>query len=143
MPTLHVSEELVAEMRALAERAYPAEACGLLLGQSLPREGKGPKIVASRLHGARNVARPDGQRFQIDPDAFLSAHEAADAAGLAVLGAWHSHPDRPAEPSPDDIASAQPGWWTVIVAVEDGRSGGWAAFLAEGAELKEQRTCIC
>jgi len=102
-----------AELEMLAGGGYPDETCGLLLG----REESGRCLVVGQ-RAARNVNRERSRdRFEVDPLDFLAAENAATAAGLAVVGCWHSHPDHPARPSETDRVLAWPGWSYVIVAV--------------------------
>lgn len=106
-----------AELEALALAGYPCETCGLLLGEC--RDGR--CCVASQ-RPAKNLNRERARdRFELDPQDYLRAEEAAAAAGLAVVGIWHSHPDHPARPSATDLAMAWAGWSYLIVSVR--RSG--------------------
>ena len=149
MPTLHLSESLLAELRAHSEREHPREACGLLLGRLEPREGKGPKLVALKLHPATNVhvhAGPGSDsaaRFELDPQAIVDADAAAREAGLDIVAVYHSHPDAPAEPSEHDLAGAQQAWPSVIVEVRGGRAVAWRCFELAGAAFAEQKICVC
>ena len=144
MPTLHLSEQVMSDLRARCEAAYPHEACGLLLGKEIPREGKGPKRMVLRAHPARNMNADQPQRrFELDPQDFIAADGFARAEGLEILGVYHSHPDHAAEPSPEDLASAQPAWFYVIVAVVQGRAGDIRCFALAGSALAEEKTCVC
>ena len=92
--------------RSLA--AYPREACGLLIGTS----SRALLAVA-----CRNLSvEPD--RFELHPEDFLAAELSAEAQGVAVLGAWHSHPDQPAVPSEIDLENAYHAWVHVICSVD-------------------------
>jgi len=96
-------ERLLVHCRA----ELPNEACGLLLG--------GEGLVAD-VAPARNVAASDRRRhFEIDPRDFIAADSFAREHGLGILGSYHSHPDRAAEPSDVDLAAAQEGWLHLIV----------------------------
>lgn len=110
-------DEAAATILEAARRAWPREACGLLLGE-------GDRTAGVRLRGAletRNVAGPG--RFTLDPADFLAKEGRARAEGLAVVGIWHSHATdgepraRDAAPSALDRAGAWPGWLQVIAAV--------------------------
>jgi proteasome lid subunit RPN8/RPN11 len=87
-----VMEELVAHARADA----PLECCGLLLGTGARIEGafRARNALASRT------------RYQVDPEDHFAALRAARTAGLAVVGAYHSHPRSSAVPSATDLAEA-------------------------------------
>lgn len=88
-----------------AVAAAPREACGLLVG-------RGWKV--HRVVPARNVdASPT--RYTIDPADHFAALRDARRDGLAVLGAYHSHPAGPPVPSPADLAEAAPDFVYVIV----------------------------
>lgn len=106
------------KVRRWARDAYPHEACGLLIGRS--REDGGWSVVEVRR--ARNLeAERASDRYVLDPEAFLAADRDARAAGLEVVGFWHSHPDSPAVPSETDRGAAWPGYAYLIVAVRRGR----------------------
>ena len=154
MPTLHLSETLLAELRAHAEHAYPREACGLLLGRLEPREGKGPKLVAVSLHPAANVHAGSEDRFELRPQDLVSADAAAREAGLDIVGVYHSHPDAAAEPSEHDRRGAQAMWPSVIVEVRGAGAGGgadppkpravsWRCWELAGEAFEEQKICVC
>jgi len=80
-----------------AARAFPEEACGLLLG-------RGGRIAQAKP--ARNVHPSPRTHFEIDPQALIDAHRAARDRGPGVIGYYHSHPSGPAEPSATDRAMA-------------------------------------
>ena len=113
MPTLRLPGTLCDSLIALAQRGYPEETCGLLLGT---RNGAERVVVGVRQARNLNVERAR-DRYEIDPEDFLAADREARAAGLDIVGVWHSHPDHPAMPSLTDVAGAWPGWAYVIVSV--------------------------
>jgi proteasome lid subunit RPN8/RPN11 len=98
-------------------RAYPEEGCGVLLG----RERDGTREVEDivELENERDESRHN--RYVISPEQFLRAEKEARAAGLDVIGFYHSHPDHPARPSAFDLEHAWPWYSYVIVSVERGR----------------------
>ena len=79
-----------------AERANPRECCGVLVG----REGEILEAVE-----ARNLA-DDPNRYFLDPEDHIVIRRRARAAGLAVVGFYHSHPHSAARPSETDRAEA-------------------------------------
>ena len=81
---------------AHARDAAPAECCGLLVGAH--------GAIASAVR-ARNLST-DASRFLIDPRDHIKARRDARAAGLDVVGFYHSHPHSPATPSATDLAEA-------------------------------------
>ena len=112
-------------MRAHAERAFPEECVGALLSD-------GEALVRALPLG--NAARERTSHFALSARDYLAAERTAAAQGLTLSGFYHSHPDGPAVPSSEDAASAQPGWWTVILCVTAGVAAPPRAFLfgAEG-----------
>lgn len=98
-------------------RVYPEEGCGLLLGCERDGAREVREVVA-----LENV-RPDSResRYAIDPERFLAAEKRARDAGLDVVGFFHSHPDRPAEPSRFDLERAWPYYSYLIASVSRGR----------------------
>lgn len=90
----------------------PDEACGLLIGDL--ETGKAPTF-----HPTANAAK-SSKLYSIAPMDFLDADDAADAAGLAIVGVVHSHTHTDAYPSPTDINQApDPSWHYVIVSLRD------------------------
>lgn len=104
-----------------ALHAFPAEACGLLLG----KEGQIIEACIMEAHimearACANVAPDPLRHFEIDPAALIAAHRASRAGGLAVLGYFHSHPNGLARPSATDArAAAGDGRIWAIVALTD------------------------
>jgi proteasome lid subunit RPN8/RPN11 len=79
-----------------ARREAPMECCGLLIGTH-------DDVVDTRP--ARNL-RPSRTAYLVDPEDHFAAIRAARAAGLTVLGGYHSHPRSIPVPSVTDIAEA-------------------------------------
>jgi proteasome lid subunit RPN8/RPN11 len=95
-----------------AAEAFPEECCGLLISD-------GSAIVSSAR--ARNLADEPRRRFLIDPADHFAAIRAARAAGRAVVGAYHSHPEGEPLPSETDRAEALDDPEFVHVIVRPGR----------------------
>ena len=125
-----------------AERSYPEECAGLVLGR---RDPTGTSIVEA-LPLANVSTHSRHNRFQLDPLDCLNAEKRAAATGLEVLGSYHSHPDHPALPSAFDLEHASAADWSyLIVPVASGRAGpprSWvlspdrSQFLEESLELQ-------
>ena len=90
---IELTRAAIERISSEAERAFPEEACGLLLG----RDGRIEQVAP-----ARNVHSTARSHFEIDPQALIDAHRAARKGGAQVLGYYHSHPSGPAEPSATD-----------------------------------------
>ena len=129
---------LPAEVRVEIERwiraGYPEETCGLLIG----RNHLG-RIEVARATQAKNLDRVRARdRYELDPADFLSADLAARAAGLEIVGVWHSHPDHPAEPSETDRAAAWEGWSYVIVEVTRAGVAAVRSWRLQGDRFHEE-----
>jgi proteasome lid subunit RPN8/RPN11 len=110
---LIVPRALTEVMVAHCLDGYPLEACGLLAGHP------GPPATAVRAYPARNQAS-SARVYTVEPRDMLAADRDAEAAGLEVVGVWHSHTHTEAYPSPTDVAQApDPAWHYLIVSLRD------------------------
>ena len=93
--------EVIDEILRQARSAAPLESCGLLLGS---RNEAGEWLLDTAF-AARNLL-DSPTRFQVDPEDHFRAIRTARERGMAVVGAYHSHPASAAIPSPRDLAEA-------------------------------------
>ena len=108
---LVLQESLRNELLAVARAAFPAEACGLVIGRR-----DGTTVTVTALHPAANVSPKPRERFAIDPAVQFALQRALRGTGQAVVGCFHSHPNGQAEPSPRDRAngSAEGFVWIIV-----------------------------
>lgn len=125
-----------ARLAAAALAAYPREACGLLIGRIARRA---VEVVAVTVEA--NAADDPMRAFVVPPAAWFAAADAAEARGLAVVGAWHAHPDGAALPSAADARAAWNDHAQVIVAVTRAAAGELRAFFRRNGVLREQTVC--
>jgi [CysO sulfur-carrier protein]-S-L-cysteine hydrolase len=79
--------------------------------------GRGEEVC--EVYPATNAAR-SARIYTVEPLDLLRADRAAEAAGLSLMGVWHSHTHTAAYPSPTDIEQApDPGWHYVLVSLSD------------------------
>lgn len=113
---MEIARSLLDEIRRTLADAYPQEGCGFLLGTRNP-DGQvvvgGQRAVPNRRAGEAEAVR----RYLIGPEDFRAAEHAAAAAGLIIVGAYHSHPDAPAQPSSFDLEHAWPWYCYLVVSV--------------------------
>lgn len=111
-----------------AASASEQEICGLLFGT----EGR-----IDRAEPAANVAEHPTDTFEIDPRALFAALRAERAGGDKMIGHYHSHPNGSAEPSPRDLAAAEPGkLWLIL-------GGGAArAWIVENGGFRELQLVV-
>ncbi|OLC24062.1 MAG: hypothetical protein AUH40_09410 [Chloroflexi bacterium 13_1_40CM_65_17] len=114
-------------IQAHGAEGYPNEICGIMLGPL----GQGERAV-TEVRRARNIiVERSRDRYEIDPLDQIRIQREADAAGLDIVGYYHSHPDHPARASVFDTERAWAGYVYVIVSVENGKPVDANAFVAE------------
>ena len=130
-----LTAESTKAIRDHAEQTYPEECCGLLLGASTAA-GTSTGHVVYRVVRMDNVQDENrARRFLISPAQYLAAERSALAAGMELLGFYHSHPDHPAVPSEFDTQHALPWFAYVIISVRNRVSAELTAWV-----LREDRS---
>ncbi len=109
--------EALQEMQHIAEKGYPDEICGLLVGKATK---DGWEVESVRQVENLNKER-SADRFELDPAGFQQVDKELRGTGQEIIGVFHSHPDCPARPSPTDLSSAWEGFIYPIVAVVEGK----------------------
>ena len=110
-------------IQAHGSDGYPDEICGLMLGND---------HVVTDVRRARNIiVERSRDRYEIDPLDQIRIQREADAAGLDIIGYYHSHPDHPAQASRFDTERAWAGYVYVIVSIEKGEPVDANAFVAD------------
>jgi proteasome lid subunit RPN8/RPN11 len=117
---LELSQGQRGEVVGHAEREYPHECCGLLLGR-LEEGGRKVVVEVFPVSNAREEAERH-HRSLITPEEYLRGERHARARRLDIVGNYHSHPDHPAAPSQFDLEHAWPTWSYVIVSVREGQA---------------------
>jgi proteasome lid subunit RPN8/RPN11 len=145
--SLQLSALQLQQLTAHAERTYPEECCGLLLGHGDPlrvtrRDRSGKRVVkiwetvnawnpeveaelsAVIPHPGTGKADPCGsgkaERFWIAPQDLLAAQRYARDHQMNIVGIYHSHPDHPAVPSESDRLLAWSEYSYLILSVQAG-----------------------
>lgn len=116
---MQIARSVLAAIRGHLVAAYPAEACGFLVGA----RGANGEVVVSRDLPISNRRVADGaarNRYLISPDDLRSAEREATGSGLQIVGVYHSHPDVAARPSSCDHEHAWPWYRYLIVSVIGG-----------------------
>lgn len=137
MNPLILPEPLFQQIEREGAAAFPNECCGILIGRDFP-----DKRYVMRLVQGKNTFEADEQyhRFSIDPRAQLKAEREAEAAGLTVLGFYHSHPDHPARPSDYDRDHGWPFYSYLIVSIMSGKPVDMTSWLLnEQANIFEKQ----
>jgi proteasome lid subunit RPN8/RPN11 len=130
-----LNKDVDAAIRAHGREAFPHECCGAMLG----KDG----IVQEAYPLPNTTEEGPRRRFLVRPDDYRAAEQRARAAGLDLLGFYHSHPDHPAKPSQYDLDHAWPSFSYVIVSVmsgEDKALTSWQLKADRSAFDEEQVT---
>jgi proteasome lid subunit RPN8/RPN11 len=116
---LWISQELAERVGKHGTETYPYECCGALLGT----DGEDGSRQVRELFPLVN-RRDDSprNRFAVTAEDVRDAEKAGRAAGLDVVGWYHSHPDHPARPSEFDREHAWPWYSYIIVSVQNGEA---------------------
>jgi proteasome lid subunit RPN8/RPN11 len=128
---LKLPHTIAAELARHAEREYPEECCGVLLGSVA---GDTRTVVEARA--CVNTRAEERGRYAIAPAELIAAPREARARGLAIVGFYHSHPDHPAAPSATDRDEAcWPECSYVIVSAGQGHAGEMRSFVVRNGAL--------
>lgn len=139
MTVLYMPEGARAELDEWVRAGYPHETCGLLVGTQGPGRAQVARVVRARN---LNVERAR-DRYELDPEDFISADAAARGAGMELIGVWHSHPDHPAIPSETDRAAAWPGWSYVILSVTEAGVADVRSWRLDGDDFEPEAVHPC
>jgi proteasome lid subunit RPN8/RPN11 len=114
-----------------AERSYPNECCGIILGLD---SGENRLVTLTiTCDNARQDSPKD--RYSIHPEQVVAAHKLARSRNEKIIGFYHSHPDHPARYSSTDLSEAH--WFDcsyVIISVLQGHADATTSFLLKGTE---------
>lgn len=130
--SLKVSAALKAQVAQAAEKAFPEECCGLLLGP-IPAgfEKPGRVVTADEArplpNGWESSART--HRYAVDPKLLMRVEQELSGTGRGIVGFYHSHPSVPAWPSPFDLERAWPCYSYWIVCVREGKAAGSRSWM--------------
>jgi proteasome lid subunit RPN8/RPN11 len=118
-----------------AERSYPNECCGIILGTLL-----GGQRLATMMVPCRNE-RTDAahHRYSIPPEQVIAALKLARSRAESIVGFYHSHPDCPPRYSTTDLTEAH--WFGcsyVITSVERGHAAATDSYVLIGAEERKK-----
>lgn len=110
-------------------RAYPGEACGVLLG-----ERETGTVQAVRSMENRADRRISGRYYKIDPPELYRLECRAEAEGYGIAGFWHSHVNAEAVLSGDDEWYMVPDMVYLIIPVTGAGIGRGRAYRKRTAD---------
>jgi proteasome lid subunit RPN8/RPN11 len=133
---------LMPAMAAECNARYPAEACGLLIADA---KGALSFVAIPNIAGTQSAAQTSSRTgrdgYVMDPQRLVAELEKADAAGGALAGIVHSHPDVGAYFSREDREMALgggdsplwPGVDYLVISCRHGRTDDARLFHWEDA----------
>jgi proteasome lid subunit RPN8/RPN11 len=130
---LLVGKKILMTVVVDALKGYPLEACGLL-GGTVDQDGT---TWVTACYPTENVAA-SARVYEVEPRGLLRADRAAEAAGLQLVGVYHSHTHTDGKPSPTDISQApDPEWHYVLVSLRDVHPSVRSWRIREGKTTEE------
>jgi proteasome lid subunit RPN8/RPN11 len=122
-------------MVAHAESKFPKECCGAMIGK-IDDEGK---HVTTAVPMENAYAGEQGARYELRPEDLLAADRNARAAGLDLIGIFHSHPDCDAYFSKTDLENSCPWYSFVVLSVKGGKFDHAASFLPNADQTATEK----
>lgn len=93
MQASELTQPLLEAIAREAERAYPAEACGLLFATPAGLRWVAVPNVAGSRQAQGNSSRTARDGYVMDPEVLLPALDGAEREGARLCAIVHSHPD--------------------------------------------------
>lgn len=126
---LRLAVGLQDEILAHARDCLPDEACGLLVGR------------AREVEVFRPVTNIDSspRTYTLSPEEHFRVLRESEREGREIVGAFHSHPDSAAIPSPTDVVLAQEPDWVWLIAGPVTRAPTLRAWLIRDGRPTEVR----
>lgn len=122
---MRISREAFHQVEAHASEGYPYEVCGMLIADG------GSDLVSQARRVRNRVVERARDRYEMDPRDQIRIQRECDAAGLDIVGYYHSHPDHPAQASITDAQRSWAGAVYLIVSCLEGRVVDGNAFVAD------------
>ncbi len=92
-----VNVSIINILEGISEKAYPYEACALLIGNM-----QGEDVIIRYVEEVYNADR-SSTSFSVRPEDLVRVYEHAKGINLDVVGIFHSHPYSKAHPSSKDL----------------------------------------
>ena len=132
---IEIDKQAWETMVAHAEAQFPNECCGAMIG--LIDDGAKRVTCAVPLENAYAGAR--GARYELRPEDLLEADRQARAAGLDLIGIFHSHPDCDAYFSKTDLENSCPWYSFVVLSIKGGKFDHANSFLLNAEQTAAEK----
>jgi len=138
---------------AQAEREFPYECCGFVIGDDATDEVRPIANIQNRMHAADPAAHPRDARiaFLMEPKEHLAVLSEIDRRKLKLKIVYHSHPDHDAYFSPTDRAQAclfdpgepdYPDTAHIVMSIRSGKFARAAAFVWDATRKEFVETAL-
>ena len=124
--SVETDEDIMARIISIAEREYPYECCGILIGRCDDHCFEISDVYETCNHES-SVKRADS--FTIGPMDVYKCERALTGTESEIIGFYHSHPDRPAVLSVKDENGMLPGLLYVLISVSAGMCKDITAYI--------------
>jgi proteasome lid subunit RPN8/RPN11 len=111
---MKISQVALDEVHMHATEGYPYEICGMLVADKGSRT-----VTAARRATNADVDNPR-TTYTIAPSEHRRIEKDCDAAGLDIVGYYHSHPDHGSYASIRDTEQAWPDYYYLVVSCMNG-----------------------
>jgi proteasome lid subunit RPN8/RPN11 len=128
-----ISQTALAEAQAHAVEGYPYEICGMLVAE------KGTRTVTGTRRATNADLDNSKTTYRIAPSEHREIEKECDAAGLDIVGYYHSHPDHASYASIRDTEQAWPDYYYLVVSCMNGDVGESKVFYRTDWDTKQMR----
>lgn len=113
---MNIPDTFLRQMVDHAEKAFPNECVGFVLGLSNPGA-----YTSTGLYPTENSHPGEKKRrFLVGPEEYMKAEALAIKENTELIGIYHSHPNHPAIPSEEDQKYAIAGMVYPILSIRNG-----------------------
>jgi proteasome lid subunit RPN8/RPN11 len=145
METVVITRDAFELMAAHAEREFPCECCGFIIGDSSIEEVRPIRNIQDEKHATDPATFPRNARiaYLMDPKEHLAVLQEIDQRKLQLKEVYHSHPDHDAYFSATDRAQAcsfdpsepdYPETAYIVISVRAGKFFRAAVFVWDGEQ---------
>lgn len=136
---IDIKKEHIDFVKDHAQRDYPYECCGIIVGKF-----NGDEKTVTEIIPIINEKEEENRhnRYLIPSKKVLEAELYAIKNGLDIVGFYHSHPDHNAIPSAYDIEHALPVYSYLIVSVFDAKAVDYTISVLSEDRLRFKKELI-
>ncbi|MCG3652799.1 M67 family metallopeptidase [Aliarcobacter butzleri] len=133
---IKISKKLMEQINEHAQKDYPSECCGILLGKFKVDEKTVSEVI--EIINEREDENKHN-RYLIPSKKVLETELYAIKNGLDIVGFYHSHPNHSAVPSQFDVDYALPVYTYLIVSVYDAKVVDYTVSVLSNDRLKFEK----